>query len=284
MNIQRLSSFSDGEQGGNPAGVVIADKHPSEQQMRSIAAEVGYSETVFAAPSSDSREDGWRVRYFSPESEVAFCGHATIALGAALAEAHGPGVYPLELNEASITVEGFKESDTYSATLQSPLTKSRAADNDEVRTALGLFGYTSGDLDTRIPPTRANAGAEHLILALRSRALLAALKYELDEGRTFMRQAGLVTVMFVYQENARLFHSRNPFASGGVYEDPATGAAAAAFAGYLRDLQRPGSGEINIVQGEDMGSRSLIHASFSDVTGSSVGISGAVRFIQRNSE
>jgi len=240
MNIQRLSSFCDGNTGGNPAGVLISDHHPSEHDMQSIAAEVGYSETAFVTPN----EDSWRVRYFSPESEVPFCGHATIALGAALAKEHGPRVFPLVLNETKITV---------------------------------VFGYTSKDLDSNIPPARANGGAEHLIIGLNSQAALSSMKYDLNEGRTFMRQAGLVTVMFVYAESDQLFHSRNPFASGGVYEDPATGAASAAFAGYLRDLKWPHSGKINIVQGEDMGSRSLVKAEFSDQLGTSIRISGAVR-------
>ncbi|TQV74797.1 PhzF family phenazine biosynthesis protein [Aliikangiella marina] len=276
MNIQRLSAFSDGASGGNPAGVLISDSLPSEAEMQSIAAQVGYSETAFAAPI----EDGWRVRYFSPESEVAFCGHATIALGAALAKEQGQDVYPLILNEAKITVEGFVENDLYSAALQSPETTSQSTDESMLSEALNIFGYSTEDLNQSIPPARANGGAEHLIITLKSRALLSAMKYDLDEGRTFMRKFDLVTIMLVYCENEQLFHTRNPFASGGVYEDPATGAASAAFAGYLRDIRWPHSGEINIVQGEDMGSRSLINAKFSDIPGSSIRISGAVRFIE----
>lgn len=277
MNIQRLSSFSDGEIGGNPAGVVVSEMHPSEADMQSIAADVGYSETAFV--TSTSTGSRWRVRYFSPESEVPFCGHATIALGAALAKEHGPGVFPLELNETNITVEGFKEENIYSAALQSPETRSELAAEAEVLSALSIFGYSIEDLDTKLPPARGNGGAEHLIIGLNSRSALGALNYELDEGRTFMRQSGLVTIMFVYSESEQQFHSRNPFASGGVYEDPATGAASAAFAGYLRDIKWPHSGEINIVQGEDMGSRSLINATFTDVVGSSIRISGRVRDI-----
>lgn len=273
MNIQRLSSFCDGNTGGNPAGVLISDHHPSEHDMQSIAAEVGYSETAFVTPN----EDSWRVRYFSPESEVPFCGHATIALGAALAKEHGPRVFPLVLNETKITVEGFINNGIYSAALQSPETQSQPANDTEAKQSLTLFGYTSKDLDSNIPPARANGGAEHLIIGLNSQAALSSMKYDLNEGRTFMRQAGLVTVMFVYAESDQLFHSRNPFASGGVYEDPATGAASAAFAGYLRDLKWPHSGKINIVQGEDMGSRSLVKAEFSDQLGTSIRISGAVR-------
>ena len=275
MSIQRLASFSDGNTGGNPAGVVVSDVLPPEADMQAIAAEVGYSETAFAAP----HESGWRVRYFSPESEVPFCGHATIALGAALARMHGPAVYPLTLNDAEITVEGFADDGVYSAALQSPETTSTPADDALVDTALSLFGYEHDDLDPRLPPARANAGAEHLLIGLRSREQLASMQYDLDAGRAFMREAGLVTVMFVYAESERLFHSRNPFASGGVYEDPATGAASAAFAGYLRDLEWSHDGEIDIVQGEDMGARSLINARFSGEPGTSIRLTGAVRLI-----
>ena len=48
--------------------------------------------------------DGWRVRYFAPEIEVPFCGHATIALGAVLGERFGEGRYKLYLNDSEISV------------------------------------------------------------------------------------------------------------------------------------------------------------------------------------
>ena len=54
MNVQKIAAFSDGNTGGNPAGVVIAEQHPSEAEMRQIAADVGFSETAFAAPLSDA--------------------------------------------------------------------------------------------------------------------------------------------------------------------------------------------------------------------------------------
>ena len=94
--IQKIAAFSDGNQGGNPAGVVIEDVLPTATTMQNIAHDVGFSETVFAAPDDDSAGNkSWRVRYFSPESEVPFCGHATIALGAALATRFGEGEYAL---------------------------------------------------------------------------------------------------------------------------------------------------------------------------------------------
>ena len=279
MSLIRIAAFSNGDIGGNPAGVYISDEHPSTSEMQKIAAEVGYSETVFAKQLSNDISEGWRVRYFSPESEVPFCGHATIALGATLAMQNGVGVYPLQLNETNITVEGFLDGETYSSALQSPNTRSEPAEPKMIDEALTLFGYNQDDLNPEIPPAFANGGANHLIIGLNSRKALSAMNYDLEAGRNFMNKAGLVTVMFAYAETPQTFHTRNPFASGGVFEDPATGAATAALAGYLRDIKWPHNGEINIVQGEDMGARSLILAEFTEQIGSSIRVSGATRLI-----
>jgi PhzF family phenazine biosynthesis protein len=122
-----------------------------------------------------------------------------------------------------------------------------------------------------------HAGADHALLALKNRDALARMNYDLKRGRELMEKAGIITVALVTAENAQLFHVRNAFAAGGVVEDPATGAAAAAFAGYLRHIGWPHAGVIDIVQGEDMGMRSLIRAEISDIAGSSIRVSGTAR-------
>ncbi len=124
-----------------------------------------------------------------------------------------------------------------------------------------------------------NGGANHFVLGLKSREKLADMAYDQAAGRTLMNNAGLVTIHLAYAESPQLFHTRNPFASGGVYEDPATGAATAAFAGYLRDIGWPHNGKINLVQGEDMGMRSLLQADILDEPGSSIRISGTARIM-----
>lgn len=68
--VLKLAAFSDGDRGGNPAGVWIGDALPDDAVMQQIAADIGFSETAFAAPV----ESGWRVRYFSPLAEVPFAG------------------------------------------------------------------------------------------------------------------------------------------------------------------------------------------------------------------
>lgn len=276
MNLLRIAAFSDGDAGGNPAGVLIAKDFPSDSEMQQIAAEVGFSETAFAVPISN----GWRVRYFSPESEVPFCGHATIALGAALALTYGDGMFPLTLNQAEITVEGCRNGEIVVAALQSPPTHSKSAPAELLSSALDLFGFTLDNLDPRLPPALIHGGSNHLLLGLKTREALASMHYDLNRGRSFMNREGLVTILLAYAETPQLFHTRNPFASGGVYEDPATGASTAALAGYLREIAWPHGGHIDIVQGEDMGMRSRIRADISPVPGSSIRVSGSARIMQ----
>jgi PhzF family phenazine biosynthesis protein len=276
MSVQRIAAFADGEQGGNPAGVYIAASLPEPAEMQRIAADVGFSETAFAAPEAD----GWRVRYFSPQSEVPFCGHATIALGAALALAHGDGEFKLQLNQAQIRVSGRREGSVIAASLQSPPTRSAPVAADLLAAALSLFGLGAQDLDPRLAPAHIHAGADHLLLPLRSRELLAAMRYDQAQGRALMARAGWITIALAWAQTPQRWHARNAFASGGVYEDPATGAAAAALAGYLRDSGWPHGGAIGIVQGEDMGMRSLLQVDIPPQPGTPVQVSGTARVMQ----
>lgn len=276
--LHRIAAFSNNGLGGNPAGVMLTEHALSEVEMSNIAAEVGYSETAFAYPLNSNKQS-WRVRYFSPESEVPFCGHATIALGAVLYSQFPVIEYQLKLNETTISVASKETSQGVEAVLHSPNTLSRPLSSEELNESLGLFGLTENDLDERLAPAFIHAGAEHVVLPLKTRSSLSAMSYDLEHGRQMMRKHQLTTIMLVYIESQHVFHSRNAFASGGVFEDPATGAASAAFAGYLRDQGWPHNNAITIFQGEDMGSPSKINVVITDEIGAPVQVSGSVREI-----
>lgn len=277
MNVLKLAAFSQDGKGGNPAGVTFYDEMPAAEDMLAIAKQVGYSETAFLV----KQNDGWRVRYFAPEMEVPFCGHATIALGAALGERFGEGLYKLYLNQGEISVRAEKTGEgAFGATLQSPQTHSEDAPKEYLDKILASFNLTTDTLAPTFPPRFASAGAKHLILVLKDRGTLASMNYPFDEVRTLMAEQGLVTISLLWNESDNVFHSRNAFASGGVYEDPATGAAAAALAGYLRDINWSGSKTFTILQGEDMGVPSRLTVTFTPKAGESVAVSGEVRRIE----
>lgn len=276
MDIQRIAAFSHINQGGNPAGVILCDEMPAEDVMLATAKQIGYSETAFLTPVPD----GWRIRYFAPEMEVPFCGHATIASGAVLGERFGTGEYRLCLNQGEITVWVTKsDQGTIAATLESPETWSSDAPQEYVDNVLHEFGYTPADLDARFPVRFAFAGARHLILVLKERKKLAEMAYPFERVRTLMQQEDLVTIALVWLESPQRFHARNPFPPGGVYEDPATGAAAAALAGYLRDIGWQGGTSFEILQGADMGMPSRLAVQFTMNKGEGVRVSGETRHI-----
>ncbi|MFN8411005.1 MAG: PhzF family phenazine biosynthesis protein [Anaerolineales bacterium] len=276
MNVLKLAAFSQNGKGGNPAGVAFYDEMPSAEEMLNIAAEIGYSETAFLVKQ---RED-WRVRYFAPKMEVPFCGHATIALGAALGERFGEGTYQLLLNQSEISVRAEKStSGAFSATLQSPETWSENAPSECVEKVLSAFNLGREQLNPEFPIRFAFAGAKHLILVAKERKTLTDMKYDFETVRALMAEKELVTISLLWNESSTVFHSRNAFASGGVYEDPATGAAAAALAGYLRDIGWTGEKSFTIFQGEDMGYPSRLSVTYTSKPGESIAVKGEVRSI-----
>lgn len=249
--LMRLAAFAEQPGGGNPAGVWIGDALPEPAEMQAIAAEVGYSETAFVAPVSGLERT---VRYYSPQAEVSFCGHATIATGVVLGRQNGDATYTLATAVGDVPVTVQREPGRVIASLTSVATRHEEPKPGLLRGALDALHWPTNALDPHLPPARAYAGAWHLILAVSNPDILATLDYDFDALKSLMLEHDLTTLQLVYRESDTLFHSRNPFPVGGVVEDPATGASAAAFGGYLRDAGLLGAPRtLTIRQGEAMG-------------------------------
>ena len=270
--LLRLAAFTTDPAGGNPAGVWIGQAHPAIGEMQSIAAEVGFSETAFLAPDGSGTPTRFRVRYFSPLAEVAFCGHATIAAGVALAEraerdgAARPAVAGDLLfvtNDGPVPVAlGRDASGRTRATLTSIEPWVREPEPWLLTGALELLGWSAGDLDPALPPAVAFAGVRHLVLMAARRDRLERLDYPFEALKTLMLRAELTTLQLAWRESEGLFRARDPFPVGGFVEDPATGAAAAALGAYLRErgaIVPPA--EFDVLQGVEMGRPSRLTVS-----------------------
>jgi PhzF family phenazine biosynthesis protein len=259
--VLRYAAFTVAGRGGNPAGVVLDAGHLGAAAMLEIAAEVGFSETVFL---SDQGVDAagrtlMTTRYFSPLAEVAFCGHATVAASVALAERGAEGTLVFRTKVGDVEVRTTASPSGPMATLTSVAPYVVAADEVDVTEALGALDWSRQDLDPAYPVQVAFAGNEHLVLAASSAARLSALDYDVPRLTALMTARRWTTIALVHAVTPTEFLARNPFPVGGVFEDPATGAAAAAFGGYLRALglvRTPG--RVVIRQGEDMGRPSLL--------------------------
>ena len=204
--------------------------------MLAVAAEVGYSETAFLVPRGGGR---FAVRYFSPLAEVPFCGHATIAPRWRTPSGTGPGALLLRHpgRRRSRSRPAPIRRGLITATLTSVAAALGAARAGRPRPAAGRAalggrrprpGAAAAGRVRRAPGTRSSpprpGAAGRPGLRLR-RARRADGRAGLDHGRPGVAGVGRT-----------VFHARNPFPPGGVVEDPATGAAAAAFGGYLREL------------------------------------------------
>jgi PhzF family phenazine biosynthesis protein len=260
--ILRYAAFTVDGKGGNPAGVVLDATSLDAAQMQAVATEVGDSETAFLV-ARDTRPNVYDVRYFSPTQEVPFCGHATIASAIALVERSPADVLIFHTPAGFVSITTFQnDKGELVAELTSVAPRVSQPPPDVLVEVLGALRWSADDLDPDYPVLLANAGAEHLVLVTKTRQRLADLDYDFDDLATVMHRYGLVTVLLVWPESKNRYHARNPAAGLGVVEDPATGAAAAAFGGYLRELGMIGeNAEFTISQGVDMGRPSEIAVS-----------------------
>jgi PhzF family phenazine biosynthesis protein len=255
-DVERLAAFPAGNEGGNPAGVVVDATGMDESQMLDVARAVGYSETAFLFPQADR---SFRVRYFSPEIEVDFCGHATIATGVALGQRLGAGEFTLITNSGPIGLTVVEGDDGFIAELTSAPGYVTELDDHLLHELLRILGFTQADLDPHFTPMVANAGNSHPVLVLGSAGTLTNLAYDFDALQVLSRAQKWPTVLLVAQEGPDVWRARNPFAFGGVYEDPATGSAAAAFGVYLRETGHAAAGDsFQIRQGVEMGQPCLL--------------------------
>ncbi|MEU4210811.1 PhzF family phenazine biosynthesis isomerase [Streptomyces sp. NPDC026206] len=279
MELLRYVAFSTDPSGGNPAGVVLDATGIDEPTMAATAAEVGFSETAFAVPLDDGSPDGHgslAIRYFSPCGEVPFCGHATIATAVAHAERHGVGKLRLRTKAGPVSVSTRADGNgSVVATLVSVEPRTAPITPSDLAALLAALDWPAADLDPALPPRAAYAGAWHPVIAAATRSRLSDLDYDMPALADLMGRRDWATVDLVWRESPTVFHARNAFPPGGVVEDPATGAAAAALGGYLRELRLvPLPAELTVYQGYDMGRPSTIRVGVPAQRSSGLAVTG----------
>lgn len=231
--ILRYTAFAGTPDGGNPAGVVLDATGWPDRRMQAVAADLGYSETAFLTPTAPGAAT---VRYFAPIAEVDFCGHATIAAAVAHAELFGPGDLLLQTNIGAIPVRTSAGPDGIRATLTSIVPEVTEVSAEVQVRLLAALRLGSDDLDPDLPVRVSYSGNHHPVVAVTA-AALDRLDYDFDALRALMADQGWgATVAVVHRASSSEWLARNPFAPGGVREDPATGSAAAALGGYIREL------------------------------------------------
>jgi PhzF family phenazine biosynthesis protein len=216
---------------GNRAGVVVEASGLDDGAMRTVARAVAASETAFVLPS----DGGVKLRYFSPATEVDFCGHATVATFHLLVERgtlKAKGRYPLETAAGRLEVEiepADGTSRVWIATPRHPWTESPIPIDDLLR----LLGGRRDMLDARLPVQRSGP---KLYVPLARRDDLWALAPRWDELVEAGQVHGVRGVLAFTREAAEPGHvvqSRFFAPAMGVREDPVTGSANGPLGEYL---------------------------------------------------
>jgi trans-2,3-dihydro-3-hydroxyanthranilate isomerase len=263
-----LDVFTETPLAGNPLAVVLEADGLDTAAMQAIAREFNLSETVFVLPPDDPRHRA-RLRIFTPQRELPFAGHPTVgtAVLLGLESANGADAQAFGLEEEVGTVACVVEPGTDGrgrARFRLPRLPRVAGESVPDADAAWGIGLDPEDIGfDRHRPSHHSAGVPFDLIPVRS---LAAIARASVSGEGFAKVFGNRTfpAAFVYtRETAvpgRHFHARMFAPGSGIPEDPATGAAVAAFAGALMQFEPMGDGEHSFVieQGYEMGRPSEI--------------------------
>ncbi|MBM7615891.1 PhzF family phenazine biosynthesis protein [Alkaliphilus hydrothermalis] len=258
--IYRLRAFAKTEEGGNPAGVVLEADALSEEEMRLIAAEVGYSETAFVMKSNQA---DFRVRFFTPVEEVDLCGHATIATFNLLRELGivQKGEYTQE-TKAGVLKLRISEEDVFME--QNRPHYGEIISVEEIK---DCFSCDTDYIDTNFPIQVVSTGLPDIILAVKDIKTLHQLQPDHQAISDISEKYGVVGIHAFTLEtlHSSTSHCRNFAPLYGIDEESATGTASGALACYLMKYVEGISQKMVFEQGYSMNQPSEIKV---ELTGS----------------
>jgi trans-2,3-dihydro-3-hydroxyanthranilate isomerase len=274
LNYVLADVFTNRSFGGNQLAVFPQVRDLPTELMQMIARELNLSETVFVFPPG-SPDLSFSIRIFTPGAELPFAGHPTIgtalvleAVGA-LKDARnvkqvdectsdivlGEGVGP-------VSVRLSRSGAVRRAVLTSPRIPARVGEGPGVAIEAELLGLGETDIAVETKTHSYSAGVPFTIIPLKSRDALSRIQFNTATWATHLKGSAAPHILAIFLDRANVgeLHVRMFAPAMGIPEDPATGAAAVALAGFLNDYQKPSGATQRwiIHQGVDMGRPSLI--------------------------
>lgn len=262
-----VKAFTKDKNQGNPAGVVLNANALSDKQMLHVAAELGFSESSFVQSAHNA---DFLVRFFTPKQEVDLCGHATIATfhtlleqGAIHLSGQGSITKTQETKAGLLPVTIYRDGKIV-MTQSKPVFLEPVSDRNEVASLLDL---SESDLIKEYPLQAVSTGVPKLMVPIRSRARLFAIKPDFNGIAKYCKENGIKGFYAFTQDtmtNNADFHARqfNPLA--GINEDPITGVAAGALGAYSVKHQLLPKRSFIIEQGYTMGKPGEISVTIED--------------------
>ena len=229
INVYTLNSFAKTKEGGNPAGVVINADVLSEDEMRKVAAALGFSETAFVLQSNLA---DFRVRFFTPNEEVDLCGHATIATFHAMSELNllKPGAYKQETRAGVLGIE--LQNDHFVMMEQALPVFSEMPDKAEIADSLNI---SASQMETDLAAQIVSTGLRDIMIPVKCIETLDAIRPDMKKIEEISQKYNTVgyhvfSLQSLYGDTA---YCRNFAPLYGIPEEAGTGTSNGALASYL---------------------------------------------------
>ncbi len=237
VKVFQIDVFTNQLFAGNPAGVVLGAEQLSEAEMQALARELNNSDSAFVLPP-DAPDHDVHLRFFTPNREVGFVGHATVAAHLARLAAGEAGIGHLRQKSRSgiqnVEVSGTVANPRVSVSIPPPAFQPPLDEALRSR-LLDVFGIDTAALDPKCPLLVTKRASTRLMIGLRSADLLASLQPDLDELKRLTPHVGADGYFLFVRDargpgttEARLF---SPVL--GIPEDPVSGNAHGMLGAYL---------------------------------------------------
>ena len=286
-DFETLDVFTTSKFAGNPLAVLMDAQGLSAEQMQTITREFNLAESTFVLPPEDKANTA-RVRIFTPGYEMPFAGHPTVGTAIAIARARGlKGEIRLELNTGVFPVTVDAAAEGGFAEFKNPNLPKENGPAPSVEKLAAALSLPVAAIDTQTHrPRRCGAGVDFIYV----RASLDAVK-KAKVNSAAWGELGLADIVgvYLYAEGGEAadatYHARMFAPDAGVFEDPATGGAAAGFPAQIVRSQSVPDGVHSwvIEQGFEMGRPSRIVTTVEIEGGevASVRIGGNAVFVQK---
>ncbi|MBU2700124.1 PhzF family phenazine biosynthesis protein [Sporomusaceae bacterium BoRhaA] len=254
--VYTLYSFAKDNKGGNLAGVVLDADHLSDIQMLNIANQVGFSETAFVHKSNKAT---FKVRFFTPNSEVDLCGHATIATFSLLRNRGliGSGIFSQETKAGILNITVDHDSVYMNQILPKYYD---ILDKAEIADSLNL---SSNDCLNNLPAQIVSTGLKDVIVAVKSIKILSSIQPDFAKISELSKKYNVIGyhVFSLETKFGSTAHCRNFAPLYDIKEESATGTSNGALACYLHNygvINKDQSSELLFEQGYSIGKPSEI--------------------------
>ncbi|WP_420401558.1 PhzF family phenazine biosynthesis protein [Flagellimonas sp.] len=206
LTLYQIDAFTDHVFGGNPAAVCILDSWLDSQLMQQIAEENNLAETAFVVQKNNVFE----LRWFTPETEVDLCGHATLATAYVLFNYHGVNEKTINFHSPRSGALSVEQHSNGLMTLDFPTDQTAALRGiSEINNAIGLT------------PIKTIKGKTDYLLIYNSQQEIEAIKPNFH----LLDQLDCRGVIVSAPGDKVDFVSRAFFPQCGIPEDPVTGSA-----------------------------------------------------------